>query len=452
MENKRIYRIIFIISINFFFFNNNYAQVFQPEELKADVDSLMYYINTVHPEPYTYISKTEFEQKINELKIAIKDPITDAEFFLKVAPLVFAINDDHTGIGYNKTMNNKSDSCFAFPFDIKLDNNKIILKRSFGEYKKFENDEIKSINGIQSGSIISILNSFIPKYAEFNIEKRLIGLFEWIAPLIFNYPNSYEIILSRNGEEHKIFVDKIQKEPIPQENNLHNNKLYLKLVSNETAILKIPSFDLKRYMDFDTIFTQVKESGVDNLIIDVRENGGGFSWNVDTLLSYLVKEPFCEIDSSFSKISFMSTEWVNKDIKSGEGKQIGEYCYYSSHDTIMPSTRWNKFTGNIFVLINENSYSAATVFANTIISNSIGIGIGEETYQKTTFYANSNSVYLPNTKLPVPISSGKLILPHAKAGRGVIPNYIVVDTDDNLDVKSDAVLNFTLKLIQKGKI
>ncbi len=446
MENKRIYRIIFIISIN------NYAQVFQPEELKADVDSLMYYIKTVHPEPFTYISKTEFEQKVNEIKESIKEPTTESTFYLKVAPLVYAINDDHTGIGYSKSMKNKRDSCFEFPFDITFDNNKIILKRSFGEYIKFENEEIKSVNGIQSSSIISILNNFIPKNADFNINKRLIWVFEYISPLIFNYPNSYEIILSRNGEEHKIFVEKIQKETIPQENNLHNDKLHLKLVSNETAVLKIPSFSLKRYMDFDTIFTQIKESKVDNLIIDLRENSGGHGWNVDSLLSYLIKKPFCNIDSSFYKISSLTRDWLSKDIKLGKSTKIGECCYYSSHDTIMPSTKWNMFNGNIFVLINENSYSAAAIFANTIISYSIGIGIGEETNQKTTFYFNNNVEYLPNTKLPVPISSGKLIMPHAKAGRGVIPNYIVVDTDDNLDVKSDVVLNFTLKLIQKGKI
>src|SRR6056297_3418959 len=73
------------IIISFFFIRIECsAQKLQPNELKADLDTLVSMIETVHPEPYHYISKNAFYRKVNKMKEGINQPMTDYQFYLKV--------------------------------------------------------------------------------------------------------------------------------------------------------------------------------------------------------------------------------------------------------------------------------------------------------------------------------------------------------------------------------
>jgi hypothetical protein len=74
----------------------------------------------------------------------------------------------------------------------------------------------------------------------------------------------------------------------------------------------------------------------------------------------------------------------------------------------------------------------------------LGTIVGQETGEPTCFTGDWVSVVLPNTKLECAISDRRFILPCGKCdGHGVLPNYVVKDIDDAMEVAK--------KLIVKNK-
>lgn len=189
-----------------------------------------------------------------------------------------------------------------------------------------------------------------------------------------------QVYYINNGYKDSILIGKSHFKDI--HNNTSNShqtfKVTLEIESKETAILLIPSFSLKRYMECDSIFMLIKRNDIENLIIDVRGNSGGFGWKVDSRTSFLTDRSYACYDSGYSKFGFMNSSWVTEDIRSGKYEQIGNYVYYPG-DIIKPERHLNCFNGSIYVLIEANSYSGAIVFANNIQCYSLGIIVGEET-------------------------------------------------------------------------
>jgi len=454
---KKLIWISTIIISLFFIHVECSAQKFQPKELKADLDTLVSMIETVHPEPYHYISKSEFYRKVNKMKEGINQPLTDYQFYLRVAPLVTSLNDEHTSIGFNDNLSNKNDSCLLFPFTVNIKNERIFLTKSYCKYKNLEGARLLTINNHPSNDVLKKLRKIVPPGFDKKTKERLIGrLFFRLYPRYFFFPESYNLQVLKNGEKTEV---KINRSDITENiklsfYNTENKELKLRFLSEETAKLSAPSFALQRYMEFDSIFAQVKDREIDHLIIDVRGNTGGYKWNVDSLLSYLTTKSYKLYDTAIEKFSFKSNDYLAKRIDEGKGKKEGQY--YIDTSSLVEKTKptlkkEDKFTGKIYVLTGTRSFSAAAVFANIIQCYSIGKVIGEETGQKTVFYANGKSVKLPNTKLSCSISSAKIILPCSKKGHGVIPDYKIQSDTENIEKNKDKILNFTLELIEKNK-
>lgn len=60
--------------------------------------------------------------------------------------------------------------------------------------------------------------------------------------------------------------------------------------------MDLKSFADPNYMEIfaDSMFTTLKLNNINNLIIDVRENGGGNSKVGDIILGYISDKPFCQ--------------------------------------------------------------------------------------------------------------------------------------------------------------
>ena len=453
---KKLIWITTIIISLFFIRVECSAQKFQPKELKADLDTLVSMIETVHPEPYHYISKSEFYRKVNKIKENLNQPLSDYQFYLRVAPLVNSLNDEHTSLGFNDNLSNKNDSSLLFPFTVNIENGRIFLNKSYCKHQNLEGAKLLTINNHPSDNVLKKLSKIVPPGFDKKRKERLIGrLFFRLYPRYFFFPESYNLQVLKNGEKTEVKINRndISENIKSSFYNTENKETKLQFLADATAMLSVPSFSLQRYMEFDSIFAQVKDREIDHLIIDVRGNTGGYRWNVDSLLSYLTIKSYKLYDTVMEKFSYNSTEYLTKHIDEGKGKKVGQYYIDTSSlvEKAKPAQKENKFTGKIYVLTGTRSFSAAAVFANIIKCYSIGKVIGEETGQKTVFYANSNSVKLPNTKLSCAISSGKIILPCSKKGHGVIPDYKIQSDTENIEKNKDTILDFTLELIEKNK-
>ncbi len=147
---------------------------------------------------------------------------------------------------------------------------------------------------------------------------------------------------------------------------------------------------------------------------------------------------------------------VYSDLSSGYHFEPWKDGYRSMNtDTLYPNPT-DRYQGKLYVLANESSISAATLFANMVQKHKVGAIVGRETgsvcaQMNATKFAN---LMLPNSRLEIIIPLIKTVFDSSptaeRYGRGVIPDYPIgisleelTATEDN-----DTVINYTLDLIR----
>lgn len=71
------------------------ARKYSREALRIDLLYIRYQLFTVHANPYSQLSKKEFEQRFDALEKKLPDSLTAAEFVAQVAPLIAETGDEH---------------------------------------------------------------------------------------------------------------------------------------------------------------------------------------------------------------------------------------------------------------------------------------------------------------------------------------------------------------------
>ena len=132
------------------------------------------------------------------------------------------------------------------------------------------------------------------------------------------------------------------------------------------------------------MFTEVKEKGIKNVAVDVRNNGGGSSRVINDFFRYL------DIDSFY---------------ESGWNVRYGPFV--AKH--IRPLSKNHRikellFHGNLFVLTSERSFSSAMMFPLYVQDNKLGKIIGETPANDPSGYGDVVNDYLPNSHIKIYVS------------------------------------------------
>ena len=252
-------------------------------------------------------------------------------------------------------------------------------------------------------------------------------------------------------------------------NQYENTNISLKKLSDTTAYLGLSSFFLneietEQVTDF---IKSISDSCYQNLIIDLRNNHGGSDEICAKIFSYIAQRPFKIYE--FSKVNKQADFNFFKHTSNyaGEGMDLftdyipvkGKTGFYLfNNEQINPDTLVN-FKGKIFVLVNERSFSASTIFPGLVYKHHRGAIVGRET--GTTYYQMNAQEFarlrLPNSTIDIQIPLIKIVFDsqldeHIPWGRGVLPDFPVPFTIDELAfTNGDVILDYTLQLIQDGQ-
>ena len=151
-------------------------------------------------------------------------------------------------------------------------------------------------------------------------------------------------------------------------------------------------------------FDQVNEKGINNIIVDLRGNGGGNSYVADAFLQYL------DIDGYDS--------W-SSDVR------YGNFLIHNEPYHVDIQKKDNAFSGNIYVLTDIFTYSAAMDFTMLISDNHLGTVIGEASGNLPDAYGDILRFSLPNSKLGLTISFKNWHrIDQNKKGGPVEPDYV----------------------------
>jgi hypothetical protein len=253
----------------------------------------------------------------------------------------------------------------------------------------------------------------------------------------------------------------------------------LSAINPNTVLLKINSFYIgrneddpihKKYMAFlDSTFSELKANGVENLIVDVRYNGGGTGPNDVETGSFLIDKPLKEVQQAWTscrklpKTKHLNIKWYQKPfanivVKKVVKKNLSEgedgNFYYDKPKTISPKE--NAFTGTLYLLVGPETASAASLFAAMVAGNTDAIVVGEET---SGGYYGHNGIFpvsyvLPHSKIEfdfslVNIDQNVPVTENQPAGSGIMPDYEVTTSLSDFLNNEDTTMKFVLGLIDE---
>jgi len=127
------------------------------------------------------------------------------------------------------------------------------------------------------------------------------------------------------------------------------------LLNKTTGYIKINRFAETTADEFHTALLKLKKSGINSLVIDLRENGGGFMEMAVEIADELLKDKELIVFTKNKKGS------IDKTFATDEG---------------------NFETGKVSVLIDENSASASEILAGAIQDNDRGLVYGRRSFGK----------------------------------------------------------------------
>jgi carboxyl-terminal processing protease len=168
---------------------------------------------------------------------------------------------------------------------------------------------------------------------------------------------------------------------------------YLKLNAT-TGYIKINRFSENTYDEFRLGLEQLKKQGMKTLIIDLRDNGGGYLEKAVEIADELLK------DKELIVFTKNKRGEINKTFATEEG--IFE-------------------TGRVYVLIDENSASASEILAGAIQDNDRGTIVGRRSFgkglvQREMDFADGSAVRLTTSRYYTP--SGRSIQKPYTKGKG----------------------------------
>jgi hypothetical protein len=495
--------IIFILFISFFANGQSIDEPFSTKKMKKDFEIFKSISLEANSGLYKYRTKEQIDSIYNWAKNQIENFTSYREFYNLTCTISDFEGSVHNNVSLPKkyTKNLSKETYGYFPYPIKWIDGKWLINIDNSEIPL--GAEIVSINSIHISEIIPELYKYYTTDG-FNITGKRIGLMTHFPKYYrlnfgltqtFNVsyfsPNSNQLETKNinsvgNTTYYENFRNRHSKpiDNIYYANLKENQKYNYKQLDSLTGILTIHTFGMgnettkehKKYLHFlDSVFIETKTKRLQNLIVDVRNNGGGTDPNDLITYSYLTNRNFQENKEawiSFKKIPFL--KYYDTKIPSFirplvVGKFNKEFqnifpvekkgCYYqdeNSDDHKIRKPNQNAFKGNIYLLTSPAIASAGSLFAAMVAGNNNTITIGEET-MGGYFGHNGHSPLsykLPKSDIIFTFSVVNLEqdVPkreNQKYDRGIIPNYEITQTFDDFIKITDSQMNFTKEMINK---
>lgn len=248
---------------------------------------------------------------------------------------------------------------------------------------------------------------------------------------------------------------------------IRSRPFFFRELNDSTVLFSLHTFDLDE-TQVESIADSIRSfSNYPNMVIDVRDNPGGREEVLSRLASFFLTEPSVKLNS-YSKVmsnklypSFAHTLNYSSDVPIFEDYQPVEgkegFYKFSENSSIQPDSSTN-YKGKLYLLINETSCSAATLFPAIMVRNHRGVAIGRETgsgYHFMTALKFADFI-LPHSKIQVRIPLVKCVFDdevseRTPANRGLMPDYEVPLTwDEFFTDQPDPIMAKAMELIQQG--
>lgn len=423
-----------------------------------EVDFIADFIRKNSVDPYRGISEREWNEALRNIHLSVDSCSTKREYWYLLRQFGAMINDYHAEFPdnglYNRTGIFRKDD-LLLPVWVKVwDDGRVFVKSDLtGSIP--DNAEIISINGRTAKDLALDMRRLNPseegyaKYRGYSVEmvdpyiwNSFIGYLhcEGIAsPYVIEYETGgcrqMVTVAGKPRQEYKEWYDNgVGKEIMEMDRpayyftKLGKNAINYRVVQDSIAVVKVSSWIgsnilrmllTKRDPGFRKKLVEVMDDVMKNdypvLIIDIRGNIGGNADNVSDFIHYFVDEPIPyskvyrvtpDNRKLVKKLLKMSYSYLGKAETKASYRALENTPDYAlfRNDTLMPvhyysPLRHRKYEGEVYVLVDEGSYSASILFAKLMKKMNAGkiAGVSPGGYSLLTS-GNNTTKPLPFTK------------------------------------------------------
>jgi hypothetical protein len=463
------------------------------EDLQEDAILLKKVMLDVHPGIYRYNTEEEFENHFQDFFSRLNRNMTEAEFMKILAQFTQKVKCGHTYLNPWNMRDEIRDRLFGgniyFPYGFVIHDGRLYITKNASENNAIETGaEILSINGFSASSILDSLHT-VAKIDGSNVQAKdkLLELtafgegdynfFDFYFPLFFLMQDDiFEVTVQNFGSEKiirhsqpalsrtkrmQIMRSRYDEPPSGKGTwslDIQEDKAILRL--GTFATWSFENFDAAQF--YDSTFTLINQSGIENLVIDIRGNGGGLSENKDLLLSYLTKDEIScsehkkqlivttQADSSYRQYVHTWDEIIFEGLPQSFTQPYSDRyveLLEGSCEPIQPSE--NAFLGEVFILGNQSNVSSTFSLLNAIQKENLGTYIGQPSGgNKQGINGGSYFfLYLPNSQFEIDIPLKFSSFGNDAQDGYLSPDVIVKTTQEDIALQKDPYLNTVRALI-----
>lgn len=410
------------------------------KQLKEDFRQMREAVERLHPALYEFTDKETFHRLFDQQMAKIDRPMDGLEFLRLAVPIVARIGCGHTHLFAPRYFWENTPPKF-FPLHVIFLKGKTYVKHDYANTDAVPiGSEIISINGRPLSEIKEALKSYISAdgYNNASREYQLMRSFGLSYGLHYGFQDEFCVDYRPPGQNQ---LKKANLQPVsaPSMLNLRTKHfhtiesksapdlIFEILEEKNTALMTIKNFayynDRDRFYAFiDQAFDKIHEQKIKNLILDFRDNSGGDPFCTTHLLSYIEPYPI----PYFAKL----------------------YREYARFAQPIPLAG-KRFKGDIYILINGGGFSSTGHLCALLKHHKFGTFVGTETGGTYTCNDASTKITLKHTKFM--LKTARVTFQAAVRGlpkdRGILPDYSVEPAIEDVLNGRDAVLEYTLSLI-----
>lgn len=366
----------------------NFNEILSEKQAKADLNYVIGRLRDKHPAWLE--DDNDLAERAEEIYASEFSKISGQQTVLNVwratSKICAVLSDAHTGTRYFKNYKFINDfsgvQVNGYPVSIDGVNTAELYERS------------KSLYSYETEKYLE--NNFYTSYLYNDANLALMGI---------NTDDGVDFLFENGVEIHYNFVD---ADKVTGTNSSPSDSKWVSYDIDETRNIGI--FTLKNCVANDEyksvvaeFFKEVNAKGIDNIAVDLRNNGGGNSAVADIFVTYL------NVD--------------NYKTWSGYKRKGNKLVSFDS-DTVTVDKKSDAFGGKIFVLTSVNTFSSAMDFAMIISDNGIGEIVGEASGNLPDCYIDALGFQLPHSRLSLNVSwKRNFRIDRSKSGQPINPDY-----------------------------
>jgi hypothetical protein len=407
-----------------------YPVIFPKEELQADFLQFRSILEETHPALYDYTEKAVLDSLFNRNYAAIEDDLDFESFLMLMTEVISQVGCGHSSLWIPGDFWAVAPSGL-FPLKLRAVADKLYITGAFSDCISVPaGSELISINGEALTQIVSRLASltssdgFIQAFRRAKVAQN----FALKYALAYGFQENFRVQYLPPDQKVSQFAElsAVDKEQVDLGKEEHN-ELSMKVIDRETALLTINTFayygQVNMFKSFvDSVFHVIHKEGIENLILDLRGNGGGDPFCSSYLWGYLQDEALPYFDD-----------------------------HYGRYDTLanpipLPALH---FQGRLFTLIDGFGFSTTGHFCGLLKYHRVGEFVGSET--GATYTCTGNATYPPLDHTGIMVGTARVMRYTAAVKdmdprHGVLPDYSIEPTQTELISGKDAVLDYALSL------